>query len=145
MSLSDEHHDDNTNSNDVISSLFQSSPSIIILHGYNQVNAIRDAMLHAKCVATNCMITGGIATDTARLPQHVIRKAAHGTILEISPLNNMLSGESFQDVWVNVDDNLNHCKNRYGWGSGWLFMRELLNKCDVYIYVTCESCNVVRQ
>ena len=82
-------------------------------------------MQHLTSMLIPC-ICGGIctrngasflATDTARLPQLGICKAAHGTIPDDSSLNNTLpdrdggdseSSSLFRDEWVNVEDDVNH-------------------------------------
>lgn len=68
-----------TNCNDpALAAAFFSSPSVVVSHGANQVNATRDATRHAEIVAIDRMLTGGLASDSARLPPNVVLRAAHG-------------------------------------------------------------------
>lgn len=115
---------------------YRTSPEVIVSHGANQVNATRDATRHAECVAIDRMLTGGMFSDQARLPQHIIAKKAHGKV----PNGYSLREDTFQDTWVNIqgDGETKHWKNKYGWGSGQLFKKDIFRRCD--LYVTCEPC-----
>ncbi len=115
------------------------TPSVIISHGANQVNATRDATRHAECVAIDRVLTGGLTTDHSRLPQHLIARAAHGRVPDDSSLTKAHDGDNgFMDHWVNVEDDKDHWKNKYGWGTGKLLDKEIFQRCD--LYVTCEPC-----
>jgi tRNA-specific adenosine deaminase 2 len=46
--------------------------------------------------------------------------------------------DMMNDHWVNVPDDPDHWKNRFGWGSGRLYSVEVLQEC--HLYVTCEPC-----
>jgi len=122
---------------------YKSSPQVIVSHGANQVNATRDATRHSECVAIDRMLTGGLMSDQSRLPQHMIAKAAHGKVPDDCPLHDSVTADDdlFHDDWVNIEDQPNHWKNTYGWGSGRLFNKDIFQKCD--LYVTCEPCIMV--
>jgi tRNA(Arg) A34 adenosine deaminase TadA len=111
-----------------------SSPSVIVSHGANQVNATRDATRHAEMVAIDRMLSRGRSSDQMKLPADVIRKSAHGKI----PNDNVLGKESDGDRWVNVPSCENHWKNTFGWRSGRTYNKDVFSKCD--LYVTCEPC-----
>ena len=113
---------------------YRSSPSVIISHGANQVNATRDATRHAEMVAIDRMLTQSQSSDHLKLPADVIQKSAHGKIPE-----NYTSGD---DHWVNVCEDKDHWKNSVGWGSGRTYDAKILSRCD--LYVTCEPCIMVR-
>ena len=113
---------------------YRSSPSVIISHGANQVNATRDATRHAEMVAIDRMLTQSQSSDQLKLPADVIQKSAHGKIPE-----NYTSGD---DHWVNVREDKDHWKNSVGWGSGKTYDAKILSRCD--LYVTCEPCIMVR-
>mmetsp|Transcript_20828 Transcript_20828/g.32047 ORF Transcript_20828/g.32047 Transcript_20828/m.32047 type:complete len:264 (-) Transcript_20828:982-1773(-) len=108
---------------------------VIVSHGANQVNATRDATRHAEVVSIDRMLTGGIASDKAKLPMETIAKSAHGAIPSDSAL---LSDKIYHDKWVNVPDDPNHWRNTYGWGSGRTYDATIFPDCD--LYVTCEPC-----
>lgn len=114
---------------------YQSSPSVIISHGANQVNATRDATRHAEVVAIDRMLSQARSSDQLKLPAEVIRKSAHGKIPD--------SYASGDDHWENVPDEKDHWKNGFGWGSGRSYDRKILERCD--LYVTCEPCIMVRR
>ena len=116
------------------------APGIVVSHGANQVNATRDATRHAECVAIDRMLTGGLASDQARLPAEVMVRNAHGNIPSDCKLDRAMV---YKDHWTNVvSDNPEDWKNRYGWGSGRLHKPDIFQKCD--LYVTCEPCIMVR-
>lgn len=125
------------------------SPHVIISHGANQVNATRDATRHAECIAIDRVLTGGLMSDQCRLPQHVIYSNSH---------EKKRNESEFHDEWVNIPQDENHWKNRYGWKgrSRWsapgnhhgqeqnatvLFSKNVFSNCD--LYVTCEPCIMV--
>ena len=113
---------------------------IVVSHGANQVNATRDATRHAECVAIDRMLTGGLASDQARLPAEVIVRNAHG---DIPSDCNLDRAKVYKDHWTDVvSDNPDHSENRYGWGSGRTYKPDIFQKCD--LYVTCEPCIMVR-
>jgi tRNA(Arg) A34 adenosine deaminase TadA len=124
-SVHDNHEDDEL--------MYKSSKSVIISHGANQVNATRDATRHAEMVAIDRMLSKGRSSDLLKLPAEVICKSAHGKIPD--------SFTSRDDVWVNVSSQKDHWKNGYGWGSGRVYEKEILERCD--LYVTCEPCIMV--
>ena len=115
-----------------------SSPSVIVSHGANQVNATRDATRHAEMVAIDRMLTKGRSSDQMKLPVDVIQKSAHGKI----PNNCTLGKEEKDgDKWINVPSCTSHWKNRFGWGSDRIYDKDVCSKCD--LYVTCEPCIMV--
>lgn len=115
-----------------------SSPSVIVSHGANQVNATRDATRHAEMVAIDRMLTKGRSSDQMKLPADVIQKSAHGKI----PNNCTLGKEEKDgDKWINVPSCMNHWKNSFGWGSDRIYDKDVFSKCD--LYVTCEPCIMV--
>ncbi|KAL7432442.1 hypothetical protein ACHAXM_003114 [Skeletonema potamos] len=111
-----------------------SSPSVVVSHGANQVNATRDATRHAEMVAIDRMLTKGRSSDQMKLPADVIQKSAHGKI----PNDNMLGKEKDGDKWTNVPSCTSHWKNDFGWGSDRIYNKDVFSKCD--LYVTCEPC-----
>ena len=113
------------------------SPSVIVSHGANQVNATRDATRHAEMVAIDRMLTQGRSSDQMKLPADVIRKSAHGKI----PNENVLWKEKVGDKWINVPFFKGHWKNELGWRSGRKYDKDVFSKCD--LYVTCEPCIMV--
>jgi len=115
-----------------------SSPSVVVSHGANQVNATRDATRHAEMVAIDRMLTKGRSSDQMKLPADVIQKSAHGKI----PNDNMLGKEKDGDKWTNVPSCTSHWKNDFGWGSDRIYNKDVFSKCD--LYVTCEPCIMVR-
>ncbi|KAL3780774.1 hypothetical protein HJC23_006712 [Cyclotella cryptica] len=123
------HHDPCFDNDDL---MYMSSRSVILSHGANQVNATRDSTRHAEVVAIDRMLSLGQSSDVLKLPAHVIRKSAHGKIPD------SYSSVREDDHWVNVPSIKDHWKNRFGWGSGKVYDKEILLKCD--LYVTCEPC-----
>jgi tRNA(Arg) A34 adenosine deaminase TadA len=117
--------------------IYYSSRSVILSHGANQVNATRDATRHAEVVAIDRMLSLGQSSDALKLPADVIRKSAHGKIPD-----SYSSVVTEDDHWVNIPSIKDHWKNRFGWGSGKVYDKEILLKCD--LYVTCEPCIMVR-
>lgn len=117
--------------------IYCSSRSVILSHGANQVNATRDATRHAEVVAIDRMLSLGQSSDALKLPADVIRKSAHGKIPD-----SYSSVVTEEDHWVNIPSIEDHWKNRFGWGSGKVYDKEILRKCD--LYVTCEPCIMVR-
>ena len=140
---------------------------VIVSHGANQVNATRDATRHAELVAIDRMLTGGLSSDRQRLPPNVLAQSAHGRIPDGNPLLSKMGAadsanascskssgiadlasssasciNGWDDSWINVPDNKDHWKNRYGWGSGRLHNTNIFKRCD--LYVTCEPCIMVR-
>mmetsp|Transcript_25078 Transcript_25078/g.37506 ORF Transcript_25078/g.37506 Transcript_25078/m.37506 type:complete len:361 (-) Transcript_25078:580-1662(-) len=129
-----------------------SSSQIILSHGANQVNATRDATRHAECIAIDRMLTGSLVSDRLRLPQHVFlkklekkNKEARSTKGYDHRNNNDHGGDKGDenydyesDRWTNVPSDPDHWKNKFGWGSGQLYKRDIFQKCD--LYVTCEPC-----
>ena len=113
------------------------SPSVIVSHGANQVNATRDATRHAEMVAIDRALTKGRSSDQMKLPAHVIQNSAHGKI----PDDYTLRREKGGDRWINVPSCPNHWKNKFGWGSDRLYNKDIFSKCD--LYVTCEPCIMV--
>lgn len=131
---------------------YRTSSHVIISHGANQVNATRDATRHAECIAIDRVLTGGLMSDQCRLPQQVI----YANQKERSESEELF----FHDEWVNVPEDWNHWKNRFGWkgshrqcsslpsgttnqqqqqnATTMLFSKQVFSKCD--LYVTCEPC-----
>lgn len=118
---------------------YLTSPEVIISHGANQVNATRDATRHAECVAIDRILTGSMVSDQSRLPQKYIAKSTTSGDM----CKSCSPDDKFDDDWVNIKggEGSNHWKNRYGWGSGKTFKKEIFQKCD--LYVTCEPCVMV--
>jgi tRNA(Arg) A34 adenosine deaminase TadA len=114
-----------------------SSPSVVVSHGANQVNATRDATRHAEMVAIDRMLTKGRSSDQMKLPADVIQKSAHGKI----PNDYTLGKEKDGDKWINVPSCTSHWKNNFGWGSDRIYNKDVFSKCD--LYVTCEPCIMV--
>jgi tRNA(Arg) A34 adenosine deaminase TadA len=114
---------------------YLSSRSVIISHGANQVNATRDATRHAEVVAIDRMLTQGRSSDLLKLPTDVICKSAHGIV----PDGYSSNGDD--DHWINIPSRNDHWKNDFGWGSGRVYNKAILSKCD--LYVTCEPCIMV--
>mmetsp|Transcript_14625 Transcript_14625/g.29989 ORF Transcript_14625/g.29989 Transcript_14625/m.29989 type:complete len:308 (+) Transcript_14625:181-1104(+) len=114
-----------------------SSPSVIVSHGANQVNATRDATRHAEMVAIDRMLTKGRSSDQMKLPADVIQKSAHGKISNDYTLGRVKDG----DKWINVPSCTTHWKNNFGWGSDRIYDKDVFSKCD--LYVTCEPCIMV--
>lgn len=123
------HPDIQTNSND-----YDTSSSVIVSHGANQVNATRDATRHSEIVAIDRMLTCGRSSDQMKLPSDGIRESAHGK------LPSAYSSEKGKDddSWINMHSCAGHWKNSFGWGSGRVYNKEILSQCD--LYVTCEPC-----
>jgi tRNA(Arg) A34 adenosine deaminase TadA len=118
---------------------YDASPSVIISHGSNQVNATRDATRHAELVAIDRILTRGRSSDQMKLPPDVICRAAHGKIPPAYSSPDMMTEDG--DYWINVPRCRDHWKNSFGWGSGRIYDKETLKKCD--LYVTCEPCIMV--
>ncbi|KAL7537773.1 hypothetical protein ACHAXR_008060 [Thalassiosira sp. AJA248-18] len=116
--------------------LYNTSPSVIISHGANQVNATRDATRHAEMVAIDRMLTRGRSSDQMKLSSDVICKSAHGK--NIPSAYNSSEERKDDDHWVNGPSCKDHWKNSFGWGIGRVFSKEILSQCD--LYVTCEPC-----
>ncbi|KAL7554556.1 hypothetical protein ACHAWF_018014 [Thalassiosira exigua] len=117
---------------------YDSSPSVIISHGANQVNATRDASRHAEIVAIDRMLTRGRSSDQMKLPPGVICKSAHGKL----PSAYSSEKRNDNDKWVNIASCDHHWKNSFGWGSDRVYTKDILSQCD--LYVTCEPCIMVR-
>lgn len=114
---------------------YDTSPSVIISHGANQVNATRDATRHAEIVAVDRMLTGSRSSDQLRLPADVIQKSAHGKVPEHYSRDD-------NDYWINMPgEKKEHWKNKFGWGCGRIYERKIFERCD--LYVTCEPCIMV--
>lgn len=124
-----QHPDIEANSNS-----YNTSPSVIISHGANQVNATRDATRHAEIVAMDRILTRGRSSDQMKLPSSTICKSAHGKI----PTAYSSDQVNDDDKWVNICSCEDHWKNTFGWGSGRIYNKETLKHCD--LYVTCEPC-----
>jgi tRNA-specific adenosine deaminase 2 len=127
------------------------SSKVIVSHGANQVNATRDATRHAEMVAIDRLLTGGKSSDQLRLPPHIVATAAATAAVRRSPTEEVVTTqppsseelkvweELWEDKWINVPDNLQHWKNKYGWGTGrTMSANALAQSCD--LYVTCEPC-----
>jgi tRNA(Arg) A34 adenosine deaminase TadA len=119
---------------------YDASPSVIVSHGSNQVNATRDATRHAELVAIDRMLTRGSSSDQMKLPPDIICRAAHGKIPPAYSSPDKIKKDG--DYWINVPRCKDHWKNSFGWGSGRIHDKEILRKCD--LYVTCEPCIMVR-
>lgn len=118
---------------------YDTSPSVIISHGANQVNATRDATRHAEIVAIDRMLTSGRSTDQMKLPSDTISKSAHGKVPQVYSSER----RNDDDKWINMPQYKEHWKNSFGWGSGRVYSKEILSSCD--LYVTCEPCIMVRE
>ena len=114
-----------------------SSSSVIVSHGANQVNATRDATRHAEMVAIDRMLTLGRSSDKMKLSSDIICKSAHGKNVPQS------YKEVDDDKWINIPQCKDHWKNTFGWGSGRVYKKEIFTQCD--LYVTCEPCIMVRK
>jgi len=120
------------------------SPSVIVSHGANQVNATRDATRHAEIVAIDRMLTAGVASDSASLPQSTIIKAEvlydqeSLKVNHIDKVENSGASGDEQNVRCEIKPIL---KWNYGWGSGRIFNSNFPQECD--LYVTCEPCIMV--
>jgi len=125
------------------SSAYDTSPSVIISHGANQVNATRDATRHAEMVAIDRMLTHGRASDQMKLSSDVICKSAHGTNIPKPYTSSVSEGENMNDKWINIPQCKHHWKNTFGWGSGKVYKKDIFKQCD--LYVTCEPCIMVRR
>ena len=119
--------------------IYLTSPSVIVSHGANQVNATRDATRHAEIVAIDRMLTRGRSSDQMKLPLDVIRKSAHGKI----PKAYSPGKQGNDDNWTNIPSCGGHWKNTFGWGSGRVYEKNFFSNCD--LYVTCEPCIMVRR
>lgn len=120
---------------------FDTSPSVIISHGANQVNATRDATRHAEIVAIDRILTHGRSSDQLNLPPEVIicRSEEEG---ETNIADYTQERLKYDDEWINIPECKDHWKNSFGWGSGRVYDRNILSQCD--LYVTCEPCIMVR-
>lgn len=116
---------------------YDTSSSVIISHGANQVNATRDATRHAEMVAIDRMLTRGRSSDQMKLPKDVICKSAHGKL----PPGYSSEKRNDDDNWINIPSCKDHWKNSFGWGSGRVYSKDILSHCD--LYVTCEPCIMV--
>jgi len=125
------------------SSAYDTSPSVIISHGANQVNATRDATRHAEMVAIDRMLTLGRASDQMKLSSDVICKSAHGTNIPKSYTSISEDKKKLDDKWINIPQCKHHWKNNFGWGSGRVYKKDIFKQCD--LYVTCEPCIMVRR
>jgi tRNA(Arg) A34 adenosine deaminase TadA len=135
---------DNEKSNKIeCSSTYDTSPSVIISHGANQVNATRDATRHAEMVAIDRMLTLGRASDQMKLSSDVICKSAHGTNIPKSYTSMSEDKKKLDDKWINIPQCKHHWKNTFGWGSGRVYKKDIFKQCD--LYVTCEPCIMVRR
>lgn len=123
------HHGIQTSSN-----AYETSPSVIISHGANQVNATRDATRHSEIVALDRMLTRGRSSDQMKLTSNIISKSAHG---KLPPVYSSEKRKD-DDSWINIPSCADHWKNSFGWGSGRVYSKEILSQCD--LYVTCEPC-----
>ena len=119
------------------STSYDTSPSVIISHGANQVNATRDATRHAEIVAIDRMLTCGRSSDQLKLPPDVICNSAHGEL----PVAYSEEKRRNDDRWLNIPTCTDHWKNTFGWGSGRVYDKDILSQCD--LYVTCEPCIMV--
>ena len=117
---------------------YKASPSVIVSHGANQVNATRDATRHSEIVAIDRLLTSGRSSDQLKLPLDVISRSAHGKV----PDSYSLAREKQGDKRVNVPECEGHWKNTFGWGTGRVYGKDVLRNCD--LYVTCEPCIMVR-
>ena len=139
--VSRQYNDPESDNNDAYDTgehqYLMSSPSVIVSHGANQVNATRDATRHAEMVAIDRMLTKGRSSDQMKLPADIIQKSAHGKI----PNDNTLGKERDGDRWINVPSCASHWKNNFGWGSDRIYDKDVFSKCD--LYVTCEPCIMV--
>ena len=123
------------------SSAYDTSPSVIISHGANQVNATRDATRHAEMIAIDRMLTLGRASDQMKLSSDVICKSAHGTNIPKSYTSTSEDKKKLDDKWINIPQCQHHWKNTFGWGSGRVYKKDIFKQCD--LYVTCEPCIMV--
>jgi tRNA(Arg) A34 adenosine deaminase TadA len=123
---------------------YDMSPSVIISHGSNQVNATRDATRHAEIVAIDRMLARGRSSDQLKLPPDVIppdvicKSAEDG-----EPTADSNGRVKYEDSWINIPECSDHWKNSFGWGSGRVYDKDILSQCD--LYVTCEPCIMVRK
>jgi tRNA(Arg) A34 adenosine deaminase TadA len=115
------------------------SPSVIISHGANQVNATRDATRHAEIVAIDRMLTRGRSSDQLKLAPDVTCKSAE----DGEPIADSNARVKYEDNWINIPQCNDHWKNSFGWGSGRVYEKDILSQCD--LYVTCEPCIMVRK
>jgi tRNA(Arg) A34 adenosine deaminase TadA len=120
------------------STSYDMSPSVIISHGANQVNATRDATRHAEIVAIDRMLTRGRSSDQMKLPSVIIGRPEEEGAVDYSQERLKID-----DNWINIPECKDHWKNSFGWGSGRVYNKEILSQCD--LYVTCEPCIMVRK
>ena len=125
-----------------ISCPYDTSPSVIISHGANQVNATRDPTRHGELVAIDRMLNRGRSSDQMKLPPHIISKPSHGKANPAPAYSSSNTVNDDNDYWINVPECKDHLKNSFGWGSSRIFDKEILKECD--LYVTCEPCIMVR-
>jgi tRNA-specific adenosine deaminase 2 len=114
--------------------------SVVISHGANQVNATRDATRHAEIVAIDRLLTQGASSDELRLTPDVGTKAAPGGV-GVPQSVREARGEQWEDRLVNVPDQPDHWKNKFGWRNNSLpelSSIEIFKHC--HLYVTCEPC-----
>jgi tRNA(Arg) A34 adenosine deaminase TadA len=120
---------------------YETSPSVIVSHGANQVNATRDATRHAEMVAIDRMLTRGRSSDQMKLPADIIcNSMEEGETPLIDDSQERM--KSNHDQWINIPQCKDHWKNSFGWGSGRVYDKDILSQCD--LYVTCEPCIMVR-
>ncbi len=120
---------------------YETSPSVIISHGANQVNATRDATRHAEMVAIDRMLTRGRSSDEMKLPVDIICNSMEEGETRLID-NSQERMKYFHDHWINIPQCKDHWKNSFGWGSGRVYDKVILSQCD--LYVTCEPCIMVR-
>ena len=120
------------------STSYDMSPSVIISHGANQVNATRDATRHAEIVAIDRMLTRGRSSDQMKLPSVIIGRPEEEGEVDYSQERLKIDNN-----WINIPECKDHWKNSFGWGSGRVYNKEILSQCD--LYVTCEPCIMVRK
>lgn len=94
----------------------------ILSHGFNQVNACRDATRHAEIVAIDRLTTGSVSSDQLRLPQQLLAE------------KNPKCGTVWSDAWDT--EIIPGVSTNQAWGSG--FRRQDMSTCE--LYVTCEPC-----
>jgi tRNA(Arg) A34 adenosine deaminase TadA len=117
---------------------YDMSPSVIISHGANQVNATRDATRHAEIVAIDRMLTCGRSSDQMKLPPDIICRPEEEGEVDYSQERLKIDNN-----WINIPECKDHWKNSFGWGSGRIYNKDILSQCD--LYVTCEPCIMVRK
>lgn len=147
--------------------LAEPNEHVIISHGANQVNATRDATRHAEIVAIDRLLTAGTSTDALRLPPSTGAGGGQGNLPcekvsgTVVPQSVVKAREVlWEDRWINVPDEENHWKNKFGWRNRNvnvdvasadtststctdsvqydLSSTNIFRHCD--LYVTCEPC-----